>query len=466
MSKTSHSDPVDLKVFGAKVRDLNPQAPWVLAVSGGSDSVALMHLAARWADRMGKPCPHVVTVNHGLRAEAAAEADLVRAWAHALGLPHTILTWDGPKPTSDIQAQARAIRYRLIADYCLDKGLTSVMVAHTQDDQAETFLLRLARGSGVTGLSGMAASGPLPLTEPHYKSIRLLRPLLSFRRDDLRARLRTAGQDWIEDPSNEDVSFARVRMRALMPALAKEGLTVSRLATTTDRLSDVSVVMGDVVRDLKQRCAHFASGGYVSLDGPALMSAPSSIGLKVLAELLMAVSGSYYQPRFAALERLYEALAGDVSDPGALGQGRTLSGCHIGPAGSCQSYVIAREMRSLRARLRGSNAPSRLGVGESVVWDNRMELVLTGSEQALVSWRGDIRPLGRDGWRELTQRVARSKQDTLTHIPVKARTGLPGLWYGDDLVGALPYGIVNPAILPKNLTDLPQFKARAPWGTA
>ena len=426
-----------------------------------------MYLAARRAHDASQPRPHVVTVDHGLRPEAAAEAELVKGWAGALGLPHTTLTWDGPKPTSDIQAQARAIRYQLIADYCLDSGLTSVMVAHTQDDQAETFLLRLARGSGVTGLSGMAACGPLPVTEPRYKSIRLLRPLLQFSRAALRSSLRAAGQEWIEDPSNEDVSFARVRMRALMSALAEEGLTVSRLAATTDRLSDVSVVMDDVAHDLKHACAHFASGGYVCVDGPALMSAPRSIGLKVLGELLMAVGGSYYQPRFVALERLYEALAHDVAGAGELGQGRTLGGCHIGPAalGSTQSYVIAREMRSLRARLRKLETPLGLGVGESVLWDNRMELVLSGSQETGVCWRGDIRPLGREGWRELTKRVAGPNQDTLKHIPVKARTALPGLWSGDDLVGALPYGIVNPASLPLNLTDLPQFSARAPWGT-
>ena len=152
---------------------LAPDAPVAVAVSGGPDSMALLVLAADEAQRSGRVL-HALTVDHGLRADAGAEARQVGRWAQALGVPHTVLTHTGDAPRASVQAAARGIRYRLMADWCAAHDMAALLVAHTREDQAETFLLRLARGSGVDGLSAMA-------TDTTRNGMRLLRPLLDVR---------------------------------------------------------------------------------------------------------------------------------------------------------------------------------------------------------------------------------------------------------------------------------------------
>ncbi len=154
---------------------LEPFSSAVLAVSGGPDSVALMHLARRWAKLTGRDPASlaVVTVDHGLRSESASEAAFVAGEARALGLAHHTLPWAGEKPKTGIQAAARQARYDLLAEYCAQRSIGCVAVAHTADDQAETFLMRLRRGSGVDGLAAMAAVS-------ERGAITLVRPLLSF----------------------------------------------------------------------------------------------------------------------------------------------------------------------------------------------------------------------------------------------------------------------------------------------
>ena len=183
-----------------------------LAVSGGSDSVALMVLAARWVQSQADaPNVTVLTVDHGLRPASAEEAAQVGRWARALGLDHAILGWRGAKPSSGLQAAAREARYALMSDWCLEHGAAAIVTAHTANDQAETVMMRLARGSGVDGLAGMMRETLAPWP--------VLRPLLGVTRARLRAVLTAAGHDWIDDPSNDDTAFERIRMRQALDAL-------------------------------------------------------------------------------------------------------------------------------------------------------------------------------------------------------------------------------------------------------
>ncbi len=181
---------------------LAPAGPLAVAVSGGADSMALLCLAARW----GKRPLTALTVDHGLRAESAEEARRVKGWAEAQGVPHVTLAWRGEKPKANLQAAARAARYGLLAQWCRDARVEGLLLAHTLDDQAETVLLRLARGSGVNGLAAMAPATRL-------RGVTLLRPLLGISRARIVATLEALRQPWIEDPSNEDTRFARVRLR-------------------------------------------------------------------------------------------------------------------------------------------------------------------------------------------------------------------------------------------------------------
>ena len=203
----------------------------ILAVSGGPDSIALMWLAARWRRALVRgPRLIAVTVDHGLRAEAAAEARDVKRLARALDLPHRSMRWTGAKPKSGVPAAARAARYRLLAKAARENGATHILTAHTRDDQAETLLMRLLRGSGVAGLAAMA-----PVTE--REGLLLARPFLNVSKSQLIATLKKAKIAFADDPTNRDVNFTRPRIRAVMPILAAEGGDARNLARLAARLA-------------------------------------------------------------------------------------------------------------------------------------------------------------------------------------------------------------------------------------
>jgi tRNA(Ile)-lysidine synthase len=209
----------------------------ILAVSGGHDSVALMWLAARWraAQKRG-PRLMAVTVDHGLRAEAAREARDVKRLANTLDLPHRTLRWTGPKPKTGLPAAARDARYRLLAKAARAIGATHILTAHTRDDQAETLLMRMSRGSGLAGLAAMAR-------QSERDGVVLARPLLQLPKSRLVATLSRAKVGFAVDPSNEDTSFTRPRFRALMPALASEGCDSRNLARLASRLARANAAL-------------------------------------------------------------------------------------------------------------------------------------------------------------------------------------------------------------------------------
>jgi tRNA(Ile)-lysidine synthase len=203
----------------------------VLAVSGGPDSIALMWLAARWRRALARgPRLVAVTVDHGLRAEAAAEAREVKRLARILDLPHRTVRWSGAKPRTGLPAAARAARYRLLAQAARAHGATHVLTAHTRDDQAETLLMRMLRGSGIAGLAAMAR-------ESEREGVLLGRPFLNVSKSQLIATLKKAKIDFADDPTNRDLNFTRPRIRTLMPLLATEGGDVRNLARLASRLA-------------------------------------------------------------------------------------------------------------------------------------------------------------------------------------------------------------------------------------
>jgi tRNA(Ile)-lysidine synthase len=296
-----------------------------VAVSGGSDSLALMHLLAGHAQARGAAPPLVLTVDHGLQKSSAANARQVAAWAKQAGLKAQVLTWTGVKPKSGTEAAAREARYRLMGEWLTKKNIATLFVGHTGDDQAETFLLRLARGSGLDGLAAMRPRAPWPV--PGFADMVVARPLLGFRRADLRAHLKSRKQAWLDDPMNDDPAFDRVKIRKAMAALAPAGLTVERIASAAAHLARARESLEIVTEAVLARSVRGGEGG-VLLDPAALAAAPREVGLRALAAVLRAVSGQAYRPRFESLERLFDQIGG-----GRLGAGATLHGCHIRPAG-------------------------------------------------------------------------------------------------------------------------------------
>jgi tRNA(Ile)-lysidine synthase len=218
----------------------------VLAVSGGPDSIALMWLAARWRRTLSRgPRLIAVTVDHGLRAEAAREARDVKRLARALDLPHRTVRWTGAKPKAGLPAAARSARYRLLAQAAQASGATHVLTAHTRDDQAETLLMRLVRGSGIAGLAAMAR-----LTE--REGVWLARPFLDISKSQLVATLKRAKVDFADDPTNRDTHFTRPRIRAVLPVLAAEGGDARNLARLASRLARANAAV-EVLADGAER---------------------------------------------------------------------------------------------------------------------------------------------------------------------------------------------------------------------
>ena len=318
-------------------------APWpgIVAVSGGGDSIALMHLLTRWAKATGREPPQIVTVDHGLRKGSASDARKVTGWAKRAGLKAQALRWSGPHPTADIEAAAREARYRLMGAHAQRKKLTALYVCHTRDDQAETFLLRLMRGSGLDGLAAMRAFAPYPL--PGFRDLCIVRPLLSLEREAVREHLRANKHQWLDDPMNEKEHNARVRLRRLLPHLEEAGLSRARIAAAAGHLTRAREALETVTAAVLARAVRRVENT-VHLDAAALVAAPREVGLRALAQLLMTVSGQSYRPRFERLERLFDQICAN-----RVGRGVTLHGCKIAAvptrkgAFGAGTLVIARE---------------------------------------------------------------------------------------------------------------------------
>jgi tRNA(Ile)-lysidine synthase len=257
--------------------DWKSVAAIVLAVSGGPDSIALMWLAARWRHGLARgPRLIAVTVDHGLRAEAAREAREVKHLARTLDLPHRTMRWTGAKPKTGLPAAARAARYRLLVQAARAGGATHILTAHTRDDQAETLLMRLVRGSGIAGLAAMAR-------QSERDGVLLARPFLQVSKSQLVATLRKAGIDFADDPTNRDASFTRPRLRAIMPALAAEGGDTRNLARLAARLARanqaVEVLADGAERYLALRDGEASRQGF---DAKAFAAMPEEIRLRLL----------------------------------------------------------------------------------------------------------------------------------------------------------------------------------------
>lgn len=238
----SDTTPISVPEAKALFAPLRGAPALVLAVSGGPDSVALMWLAARWRRTLrAGPRLVAVTVDHGLRRESAREARGVRALARTLDVPHRTMRWRGDKPATGVPAAAREARYRELAAAARAHGATHIVTAHTRDDQAETLLMRLARGSGLTGLAAMARAS-------ERDGLALARPLLDVPKSRLVATLARARISFVEDPANVDPQFTRPRVRALMPALAAEGCDARTLARLAARLARADAAL-DILAD-------------------------------------------------------------------------------------------------------------------------------------------------------------------------------------------------------------------------
>jgi tRNA(Ile)-lysidine synthase len=291
----------------------NAASSVVLAVSGGPDSVALMRLSAglRTIAPVGRML--AATVDHGLRPESGGEAEQVAAWAEAAGLPHRILTWAGAKPKTRLQEVARNMRYDLLFGLAREVGASSVLTGHTLDDQAETLLMRLARGTGVSGLAGMR-----PRSERN--GMTLARPFLALRKGRLVATCQVEGWPYLDDPSNADPRFARARLRRLMPQIEREGLTPERLALLAARARRADDALEAQTMAVMEMACIAAGEGRVEMDSATLRAEPDEILVRVVVRAIAGLLGALSRP--VRLEQLEAHILGDLR--GAIERGETL----------------------------------------------------------------------------------------------------------------------------------------------
>lgn len=398
--------PTEFAALMAALGPFEPAPRLAVAVSGGADSMAATLLAAHWAHERGGQVV-ALTVDHGLRPNSTAEAVLVGRWLGQQGIEHHILTWRGDKPQADIQAAARRARYGLIEDWCRQAGIVHVVLAHHQDDQAETFLLRLARGSGVEGLAAMPAIR-------HGPFLRWLRPFLGVAKARLLATVRHWDQDWVEDPSNQDPHYARARMRALTDTLAEEGLEPDRLARTAELLGRARDALE---RDLADAVVRWVSVhpsfGYARVAAAVWRHSADEVALRLLARLVRSLGGEELSPRLERTEGLLKRLR--------QGQGGTLGGCRVVVAGD--HALFCREWGRMAA-------PVTAPPGAEVSWDGRFRALIP------LSFPPDLRlgGLGEDGWHSLTRQLGRR---VTAVVPTPVRPTLPAL-FDHDGVFAVP----------------------------
>jgi tRNA(Ile)-lysidine synthase len=302
---TQKSNPVSATEAKALFSDLASLPALVLAVSGGPDSTALMMLAARWREaRRSGPKLIAVTVDHALRAASTAEAASVGRLARKLGIAHRTLRWTGRKPTTGLPQAARQARYRLLSDAARKAGAAHILTAHTLDDQAETVLIRLLRGSGITGLAAMARISSVPGNEV----IKLVRPLLDIPKARLLATLRAANIPFADDPTNRDPRFTRARLRGLLPQLAQEGLDARRLALLARRLKRADAAIEAAVdRAAAELAVDAGSPGPLAFEAKAYARLPAEIALRLIGRTVANV-GDEGPVELAKLEALKEAL--------------------------------------------------------------------------------------------------------------------------------------------------------------
>jgi tRNA(Ile)-lysidine synthase len=326
----------------------------LLAVSGGSDSMALMWLAARWARETAWPGTlHVAVVDHGLRAEAADEARFVIVEAGKLGLKAHVLKWDGPHPKTGIPAAAREARYELL--FGLARKLKAIVVtAHTQDDQAETLLMRLARGSGVDGLSAMAVHAL-------RDDMKLFRPMLGFSRERLRATLHDAGVSWIDDPTNENTAHERVRVRKALDVLDGLGVTRASIALSAGRLGRARAALEVAAGGLMQVAVHIEQGIFARISLERWCGAPAELQVRVISQLARMFGGGQ-EISLSGAERVRDWMKSD--------QGRATT------FGGCRFVRRKREIVVGREAARVHDVPLEVSADPALIWDDRYEIII------------------------------------------------------------------------------------------
>ena len=371
-----------------------------LAVSGGRDSLALMFLIKKWLEnnKFDKDVV-VLTVNHQLREESNAECAEVALIAQGYGFQHKILIWHHENIKTSIQEKARNARYDLMINYLKENGIDTLITGHTLDDKIETFLMRLSKGSGLEGLKSIQ-------TSRNVDGINLFRPLLKITRDQTTKTLVSQNIGWIDDPTNTDEKYERIKIRNNISTLEKLNISKEMLQLTLNRLGRAHEVISNITEKALLEVLHFDSLGYVSLDYNLLKAYPYEIIIKVFEKALIYVNGK--RVSLQSLERV-------CSEVIQTRKPKTINGCVIYTKKNI--IHITRENRDIES--------FNLKVGDLHVWDNRFKVCLKSFNEDFIT----IKNLGRS--KELKYLC---ENTIYADIPSYILNTLPGGFIKDKLV--------------------------------
>jgi tRNA(Ile)-lysidine synthase len=360
--------------------DLRSGQPVLLAVSGGSDSLALLLLAADFSKKVSVQF-HAVTVDHGLRPAAATEAAQVAEICAGLGIPHQTLTLSWNDVSGVSQARARRARYAALCNFAHSTGARSILTGHTRDDQAETFMIRCRSGSGAWGLAGMALRAPAPVW-PEGRGIWLERPLLFTEREGLQEFLVARGLDWVRDPSNENVVFERVRMRRL---IGRRPWLKHQILALQARYTQHRTQLQAELKRWSGAHLNWHPGGTAQIEYHAFQQLDDDRAGRLLALLLPCVSGQEAGPRSVKISSVLQSVR--------EGRASTLGGCRLFVQKS--HLMIAPEDRL--------PAPEAMD-GTTLIWKGRqivtsahdvradLRLAAWGEREVSDRFRGDLPP--------------------------------------------------------------------------
>ena len=379
-----------------------PRRAVALAVSGGGDSIAMMHMAARM---ISPEMLHVVSVDHGLRSGAATEIAVVSDQAAQLGLAHHVLHWTWDK-TGNLQAAARHGRWQAIARWAKGAGIDAVFLGHTEDDQVETLLMRLARGSGVDGLTAMNQTAM-------RDGLQIVRPLLGMTRAHLRAWLKDQNIRWCDDPSNEDRRFDRVRARQMYTQLEALGMTRKRLLQTVDHMQAAHRSLQKTAFDFARRHVRQDAGDLI-FDPEGVILDKDDTPRRVMAAAFSWMAGQTYRPRFDSLMARVDQVR--------KGQKVTLSGCILLPQPGGGARLV-REAAATPVVIAGQSPDA------GVQWDRRWYLEGPMTPGLRFAALGDGLRQCTD-WRRLD-------------IPQSSLMASPAVWRDGALLAAPVAGLSN-----------------------
>jgi tRNA(Ile)-lysidine synthase len=365
-----------------------------VAVSGGSDSMACLHLMARTAKHEGWQVM-ALTVDHALRPESDDEACGVGRVCAGLGVSHHVLRWQHGAVAGNLMDAARKARYALMADWAATHEISHIVLGHTADDQAETFLMGLARGAGLDGLVGMRKGWD-------QGGVRFVRPFLTQSRADLRGYLTRNGMEWVDDPSNENDRFTRVKARRVLKALKPLGITADRLNGVILNLTKAQGIVQAATRDAAAQICR-TDAGEVIFDRKLWLDAGGEVQHRLLCAALRWVSGAAYAPRGSGVDRVSQAII--------AGGDATLAGCRI------------RVTQAVFRVVREPKAVSQLSCPVAEVWDRRWAL------EGPIAEGLHIRALGAEGLQQCKRwRQTGHSRDSLVVSP--------SVWYGETLISA------------------------------